>query len=257
MSSIPSILAIAVGNSRTRFGLFQGSDLHHPKSLPNDDLAALADAIATVEPPDAIVLASVNPAFATDLESAIGGGPLGQIQVSRLGRDIPVDIQHTLSDDSTVGQDRLLNAIGAHGRAQQACIVIDAGTAVTADFIDGEGTFHGGAIAPGLQMMLDALHERTASLPHVTFEKPLAETETYGHNTPTAMILGVTASVRGMVQHLIERYATAYDAYPQVVATGGDAAVLFEDDPFVEHIVPDLQLMGIHQVCMKALAEPE
>lgn len=257
MTSAPSILAIAVGNSRTRFGLFQGADLHHPKSLPNTDLVALADAIGAVETPDAIVLATVNPPKADELAAAIGAGPLGQVQLSRLGQDMPIEITHTLSDDSTVGQDRLLNALGAHGRAQQACIVIDAGTAVTVDFIDGEGTFHGGAIAPGLQMMLDALNERTASLPKVVFERPLKDTEPYGHDTPSAMILGVTSAVRGLVQHLIERYATAYEAYPQVVATGGDAAILFEHDPFVEHLVPDLQLMGIHQVCMKALADPE
>ena len=259
MSSVPSILAITVGNTRTRFGLFQGTDLHHPRSLPNANLEELADAIAAIETPDAVVIATVNPPKADQLEQMLKERTGGTVW--RMGRDLPIAIGHRLSDDSTVGQDRLLNALGAYGRAQQACVVIDAGTAITVDFIDGEGTFHGGAIAPGLQMMLDALHERTASLPKLRYELPPPDNEPFGHDTRSAMILGVTAACRGLVQHLVERYATAYEAYPQVVATGGDAAVLFEHAPegqmFVEHIVPDLQLMGVQHACVRAMESGE
>lgn len=259
MSTAPSILAVAVGNTRTRFGLFHGTELHHPRSLPNANLQELADAIAAIDTPDALVIATVNPPKADELEDSLKDRAGGTIW--RMGRDVPIAINHRLSDDSTVGQDRLLNALGAYGRAQQACVVIDAGTAVTVDFIDGEGTFHGGAIAPGLQMMLDALHEKTAALPQVRYELPPPDDEPFGHNTRTAMVLGVTAACRGLVQHLVERYATAYDAYPQVVATGGDAAVLFEHPPagqlFVEHIVPDLQLMGIQHACVRAMESGE
>jgi type III pantothenate kinase len=176
-----------------------------------------------------------------------------------------------------------LCAFGAYARAKQACVIVDAGTAVTVDFVDGEGAFHGGVIAPGAQMMLDAMHEKTAQLPKVALGgQPLRggsaeptsiagehESTTppppsqepprsggpnpFGKNTREAMLLGVANSIRGLVQHTVERYADFFGAYPQVVATGGDAPALFGDEitqgGIVESIVPDLQLIGILEVC--------
>jgi type III pantothenate kinase len=164
--------------------------------------------------------------------------------------ELPIPIDHTLDDVQTVGHDRLLDALGAYSRAQSACVVIDAGTAITVDFVDGEGTFHGGAIAPGVKMMFEALHEKTSALPLVTpgpdvMPPAQAEAPPFGKSTRPAIALGVLSAARGLVHLLIDRYAEYYEAYPRVIATGGDAALLFENDPLVEHIVPDLTLMGM------------
>jgi len=94
-------------------------------------------------------------------------------------------------------------------------------------------------------MMLRALHERTAALPLLEATIPDAARGVFGKDTRHAMLLGARAAVIGMVRYLIDQYADSYGAYPQVIATGGDAASLFEDEPLVEHIVPDLQLVGI------------
>src|SRR5437763_1423762 len=173
-------------------------------------------------------------------------------------------MQHTLDDASAVGQDRLLCAFGAFARAKQGCVVVDAGTAVTVDFVDGEGVFHGGVIAPGAQMMLEALHAKTAQLPAVDFrgneggaarpaDGPVAPAP-FGKNTREAMLLGVGNAIRGLVQLTVESYAEFFGGYPQVVATGGDAPALFGEEVsagggLIESIVPDLQLIGILEVC--------
>jgi type III pantothenate kinase len=141
-----------------------------------------------------------------------------------------------------VGEDRLLNAAGAYRVLQQACVVIDAGTAITVDFVDGAGTFHGGAIGPGAQMMLASLHQHTALLPEVEFEVPA---EPIGHNTRQAMLSAVYYGLRGMVRELVEQYAQVAGAFPMVVATGGNADVLFQGFDLVDRIVPDLALLGI------------
>jgi type III pantothenate kinase len=246
------LLAISVGNTRTRVGVFRENSLEQTATFVNTDEASLAKGVMGFEvrdPKSAVVIASVNPEVSTRLEMAIAsriearGGEL-----YRIGRDLSIPIVNALRDDSTVGQDRLLNALGAYSRAKQACIIVDAGTAVTVDFVDGEGVFQGGAIAPGLGMMLRALHDRTAALPEIAFE-PVPESETFGKDTTHAMRLGVQSAVRGMVRVLAERYAEAFGAYPQIVATGGDAGALFEGDDVIEHIVPDLTLMGIHAAC--------
>lgn len=247
-----SLIAIAVGNTRTRIGRYVGKDLADPVSLPNSDLAAVVSAAfrASEEHHGApFVVASVNNPFADTLCARLGAG--AEDRVLRIGRDIAIPLKHSLDDASTVGHDRLLNALGAYSRAEQACVVIDAGTAITVDFVDGEGNFHGGVIAPGLHMMLRALHEQTAALPKVDVTKPDPARGPFGKDTRHAMMLGVIGAAQGLARLMVERYSEAFGAYPQIVATGGDAALLFEDDEIVEHIVPDLQLLGIREAFVR------
>jgi type III pantothenate kinase len=246
------LLAVAVGNTRTRFGVFHGNELENATSMANEDPAALAQAIvkaAEGEHGVSVVVGSVNPAVSDPLVRALEDS--GE-RVFRIGTDLPVPMPHSLEDATTLGQDRILCAYGAFARARQACVVIDVGTAVTVDFVDGEGIFHGGVIAPGLRMMLGALHEKTAALPAADLQQEAARLEgaqtPFGKDTRQAMALGVLGSVRGLVHFMIERYAEFYEGYPQIVATGGDAPLLFEKDELVEHIVPDLQLVGILEV---------
>jgi type III pantothenate kinase len=195
----------------------------------------------------------VNAQGAAALEQALAAQPGRASSPYLIGRDLALNVPHTLTDASTVGHDRLLCALGAYHQSQQACVVIDAGTAVTVDFVDGQGTFHGGVIAPGAAMMLKALHEGTSALPLVDFGPVRDRSQPFGKATPDAMLRGVHAAIVGMVHLLIDRYAEYYDAYPQIVATGGDAPCLFEGDELVEHIVPDLQLVGIRAACARAL----
>lgn len=249
-----SLLTIAVGNSRTRFGIFKDNDLSDPTSLPNADLPALQTAIIQALESHhniPIAMSSVNATVADALESALEDA--GE-KVFRINRDIAVPMKHALDDNKTLGQDRILCAFGAFKRAGQAVVIIDAGTAITVDFVDGEGTFQGGAIAPGVALMLRAMHEHTAALPAVEPAAPDAARGAFGKDTTHAMLLGARAAAIGMAHHLIDTYAGEYGAYPQIVATGGDAVMLFENDEIVEHIIPDLQLIGLFEA-VKAVRE--
>jgi len=250
------LLTLAVGNTRTRVGLFHGRDLNDPVSILNSDFAAIAkrvDELLENERDVPIVIASVNNPIADRIETLMKERA-GE-DVYRIGRDLGIPMKHALDDESTVGHDRLLNCLGAYSRAKQACIVIDAGTAITVDFVDGEGTFQGGVIAPGLNLMLKALHDNTAALPQIAFEMPDMKRGPFGKDTKHAMRLGVLNAARGVARMMIDLYADHYGAYPQIVATGGDAAALFSDDPVVEHIVSDLQLIGIREAATKVLGE--
>ena len=92
-------------------------------------------------------------------------------------------------------------------------------------------------------MQLIAMHQGTFALPEVEFERPLREA--FGKNTAQAMLQGVYHGIRGMVRQLTEQYSIRYGAYPSIVATGGDAEILFRDDEIIEQIIPELQLQGI------------
>ncbi|MFN5946445.1 MAG: type III pantothenate kinase [Phycisphaerae bacterium] len=256
-----TLLAVTVGNTRTRLGLFrptatQGGELIEAASHSNTDLAAIAKHARELLASDhgsSIVMSSVNNKAADELEKLLRA-ETGE-ETFRFGRDLIIPLRNTLDDDKTVGQDRLLCALAAFSKAKQACVIVDAGTAITVDFIDGEGVFQGGVIAPGVHMMLDSLHEHTAALPELAFTKPDAERGAFGKDTKHAMLLGVQAAAQGLVRLVVERYAEAYDAYPQIIATGGDAPTLFENDEVVEHVVPDLQLIGIYEACKRNLSE--
>jgi type III pantothenate kinase len=252
----PPLLAVQVGNTRVQLGLFVDEKLDRSFRFANDDAAAIiAEAVRlwgeiSDEPQASIMLASVNEKASKPLHSMLED-QLG-VDIYRVGDDVPVPIGESLDPETLVGVDRLLNAAAAWDRLKQACVVVDAGTAVTVDFVDGAGTFQGGAIAPGLAMQLRALHEHTDALPAITFRKP--SDEAWGRNTSEAMLRGVYEGVRGLVWKLVERYAEAYGAYPLVIATGGDAEDLFGQDELVNRIVPDLTLQGMAVAARHALA---
>lgn len=251
------LLAVAVGNTRTRLGLFRGRELHNPAAASSSDpdaVVSAADAALGDEAGVPIILGSVFPDAADKIQRRFEEA--GHT-VHRIGADLPIPLSHQLDDASTLGQDRALCALAAFRRAEQAVVVIDAGTAITVDFVDGEGIFQGGVIAPGVAMMLKSLHEHTAALPLLSFDRPDDARGVFGLDTRHAMQLGALYAARGLVRHAIERFADAYGAYPQIVATGGDAPALFDGDDLVEHIVPDLQLMGILECFIAALDDQD
>ncbi|MEM8781853.1 MAG: type III pantothenate kinase [Planctomycetota bacterium] len=240
------LLAVSVGNTRTRLGTFADGKLTETATLDNAESDRLDEAVqrllgpVTADAQGAIVASSVNPRAAEHVFAEIAKHTKHAIH--RVERDLPIPIGRQLDPEAIVGEDRLLNAAAAYDVLKQACVVVDAGTAITVNFVDGAGTFHGGAIAPGAQLMLDALNQRTANLPDVELDKP---DEAIGHNTIQAMRSGVYYGLRGMVHELTERFAELAGNYPLVVATGGDAALLFKDDERIDRVVPDLTLMGL------------
>ncbi|MDY7107888.1 MAG: type III pantothenate kinase [Planctomycetota bacterium] len=250
-----NLIAISVGNSRTACALYEGGKREESERFGNAELPGLVEQMTAWwrriadAPRAAIVLASVNAAIADrvalTLEDQLS------VDVYRVSRDLPIPIGRQLEPETMTGPDRLLNAAAAFDTVKQACIIVDAGTAVTVDFVDGEGTFHGGAIAPGGSLQLNALHEHTAALPDVKFDAP--DDEAFGRSTTQAMLHGVYHGIRGMIWRLVEQYAEAYGAYPMVIATGGDAELLFSHDELIDRIVPDLTLMGIAAAARHAL----
>lgn len=246
MPTAPSLLAINVGNTSTKLAAFIDGKLIHSAFVPNSDADAFTPALLANHEalsgadPAPIVLASVNPPLTgmriEQIKAAL------KCEVLRIGTDVPPAIGIQLDRETIVGEDRLLNAAAAFDMLKRACVVVDAGTAMTVDFIDGAGTFHGGAILPGAEMQLTALTRGTAQLPPVKFSAP---EEPIGHSTTQAMLVGVFHGMRGAVRNIVEQYAIATGMYPAVIATGGDAHTLFADDEFIERIVPELTLQGI------------
>ncbi len=143
----------------------------------------------------------------------------------------------------TVGPDRLSNAIAARHLHGSPCVAIDFGTAVTFDAVDARGAFIGGIIAPGISLLTDYLHERTALLPRIRLgPAPRA----IGRSTEEAMRIAAVHGFAGMMRELIRRLKTELGrrALP-VVATGGYARLMARQLPEITAVEPNLTLEGL------------
>src|SRR5690606_4270155 len=155
-----NLLAVSVGNTRTRVGAFVDGQLTETATFINQRQRHITEAIEHSFRPlrergdTVVMLTTVNPDAADAIEKRVA--ELTGRPVKRVERDFPIPIGRQLDPEAIVGEDRLINAAAAYDVMKQACVVVDAGTAITIDFIDGAGTFHGGAIAPGAQLMLDS-----------------------------------------------------------------------------------------------------
>ena len=241
-----NLLVLNVGNSRLSIGVFVAGELQYSTRVAHAQrgewAARIAEAWEKIKGHDApaVAGASVNPPLVEPLEHAVKQAT--QQDVQWVGRDIDLPIKVLTDEPDKTGVDRVLNVAAAYEQMGKACVVVDAGTAVTVDICNDDGSFLGGAIAPGAQTQLDALHERTAKLPRVELATPK---QTFGKTTGEAIQLGVYHGIRGMVKELVESYATEQGTWPDIIATGGDAAVLFADWELVHAIAPDLTLYGI------------
>jgi type III pantothenate kinase len=147
---------------------------------------------------------------------------------------------------TTVGPDRLANAVAVRHHYGAPAIVIDFGTAVTFDVVDARGNYVGGVIAPGLAAMTDYLHEKTALLPRVRLREV---SRAIGRSTAEAMRVGAVLGYRGLVRELLAALRGELGTRSvRVVATGGYARLMAAGLPGIQAVDPLLTLEGIRLV---------
>jgi len=141
-----------------------------------------------------------------------------------------------------VGADRLVNTVAAHERYKGPLIVVDFGTATTFDVVDGAGNYCGGAIAPGVNLSLTALHLAAAKLPSVRIRRT---ERTIGKNTVDCMQSGIYWGYVGLIEGIVARIKREFGDPMRVIATGGLAPVFDGVTDVIERVDPDLTLWGL------------
>lgn len=241
-----NLLAVSVGNSRVALGTFVRGELVAAERFGLDDAAGIAAATGRAwahfdETAQAEVCgASVNPIAQERIEHALTERTGKSVQW--VGREIDVPIVVKTEQPGQTGVDRVLNVAAAFEQMEKACVVVDAGTALTVSVCDEKGAFLGGAIAPGVRLMLESLNEHTARLPLVTAARPAGPV---GRTTEEAVRVGVVTGLRGLMKEIVEGFAEQLGNWPDMICTGGDAQLLFGDWEFVHAVSPDLTLYGI------------
>jgi type III pantothenate kinase len=251
------LLAIDIGNTNVTTGLFRNGVLvasrratTHARATA-DELEHLIDALLRLDDASfgdisAVASCSVVPALTAALE-AVATRRERPLLVAAAGT-VPLAIR--VDRPADVGPDRLVNALAAARIHGTPAVVADFGTATTIDCVAADGAFVGGAIAPGLELGLEALAARTAKLPRVELRAP---DRAIGRDTVGAIqsgtVLGYQALADGLIARIRTELAATAGVEPgdvRVILTGGlSAAPWARGLANVDAIDPDLTLKGL------------
>ena len=144
------------------------------------------------------------------------------------------------------GADRICNTVGASVLFPKTpVVVVDFGTATTFDVVDEEGSYCGGAIAPGINLSIEALVNATAQLPRIVVEKPK---QVIGTNTVACMHSGVFWGYVGLIEGIVARIKAEFGKPMKVISTGGLAPVFDGSTSVIEQIVPDITARGLIEI---------
>lgn len=240
------VLLIDVSNSFTKVAVASGRMIGTVRRIATSGLRK-SDFSATKA--DFAVIASVVPRVNTLIASAL---PCPALWVDHL---VPGGVEIDYPKPSSIGSDRLANAVAAVTLGKLPAIVVDFGTAVTFDVIDAKGRYLGGVIAPGLPTAAAALHERTALLP---LTKITAIRNSVGKSTADAIRIGLLLGAAGLIRETVS--GITRDAFrgkrPHVLATGGDAELVDQltrrnGSPVIDKVDPLLTLRGLLAIAEK------
>jgi type III pantothenate kinase len=232
-----------VGNSRIKWGRCKEHQVAEMASLPHDAPQQWQTQLEQWSvTPGRWVVAGVNPERMARLVDWLNARAMHVATITSY-QQLPISL--SVQAPERVGLDRLLNAVAAQSRERggRPAVLVDAGSAVTVDYLDEANVFGGGAIFPGLRLMAQALHSYTAKLPFVEVKAPLPPMP--ATVTETAIAAGVYGAVVGGIEHLLVQLAARSPQPPQVYLTGGDHAVLAPGLSVPVEVWPTMTLEGI------------
>ena len=250
------LLTIDVGNTNTVLGVFKGDELVRswrvktdPRSTADElwlQYRSLVDGFEIT----GLSVCSTVPATLRELRSMIDAY-FSETRVTIVEPGIKTGVPLLVDNPKEIGADRIVNTLAAHTLFGGPAIVVDFGTSTNLDVVSPKGEFLGGALAPGIEISVDALAARAAQLRKVELVKPRS---VIGKNTVEALqsgtIYGFAGQVDGLVNRIIDELA---DLYPDsgdvcVIATGGLAPLVLGISEMIEFHEPDLTLIGLRLV---------
>lgn len=254
-STASCLLAVDVGNTVTKFGVFAADELAGTWEVTTSErctadeawaqAACAIDMLGAPEPASAI-LSCVVPSLAEVWRSALG--KLCGARPYVVGPGLKTGIRMRYDDPSEVGSDRVADAVAARETYGAPVVVVDLGTTTNIEVVDESGAFAGGIIAPGVALGARSLTAAAARLPMIELRAP---ERVIGRSTRSAMqsgvVLGEAARIGGLLDAVMDELGT--DA--PVVITGDGAAqvaALISHDAVVDET---LTLRGLHHIWLR------
>ncbi|MEN9698116.1 MAG: hypothetical protein RL448_71 [Actinomycetota bacterium] len=248
------LLTVDVGNTQTVLGTFLGEDLVHSwrvKTDPrntSDELWLQYSALISEIELTGLSVCSTVPATLRELRTMIGNY-FPNIPTTIVEPGIKTGVPLMVDNPKEIGSDRIVNTLAAHALYGGPAIVVDFGTSTNLDVVSPKGEFLGGALAPGIEISVDALAARAAQLRKVELIKPKS---VIGKNTVEALQSGTIYGFAGQVDGLVDRIAAeleaTYNERPTVIATGGLAPLIYGVAENLDRYEPDLTLIGLRLI---------
>lgn len=214
-----SILTIDAGNTRIKWGLFDDTGtLTELSAFPHNDLVNVRFPRA-----DRVIISNVaGDVMALQLAKLLEQFALVQWLTSK---HAALGVTNTYTTPSKLGTDRWAALIAAWHREKTACLVVNAGTAVTIDALDANGIFIGGMILPGLELMRRNLHTATAQLPFspIAVDQPAA---IFATDTENAMFSGALQAICGAINQAAIALQQTSGPTPTILLSGGNAQLI-------------------------------
>jgi type III pantothenate kinase len=254
------LLCIDVGNTQIALGIYaddQGGvdDVRPPlvrdwrmRTEPGMTADELDVALRALLGPYAaqvtgIAALSTVPSLLRELRLLLGRRP--ELPSVVVGPGVRTGVPLLVDNPREVGADRVMNTLAAHRLFDTACVVVDFGTSTNIDVVSVRGEFLGGALAPGIEISLEALARRAAALRTVEVVRPRS---VVGKNTVECLQSGVLYGFAGLVDGLVRRIVAELGSATgpvTVLGTGGLAPLMAAESETITEFVPDLTLLGL------------
>lgn len=254
------LLAVDVGNTNIVLGLYEGQGedavlvgnwrMRTDTRMTADELALtmrglLGEHVGRISGISAL---STVPAVLRELKAMLSGywADIPRVVVEpgvRTGVPLLID------NPKEAGADRVINALAAHHLYRTNCVVVDFGTSTNIDVVSAKGELLGAALAPGVEISLDALAAKAAQLVKVQLIRPRSA---IGKNTveslQSGILFGFAGQVDGLVNRILAELAVSHPGPSTVLATGGLAPLIVPESETISVHVPDLTLLGLRLV---------
>lgn len=254
------LLTIDVGNTQTTLGLFDGEEIVEHWRISTDprrtadEMAVLLQGLMGAHPivshDDRIAglaICSSVPSVLHELRE-VTRRYYGDVPAVIVEPGVKTGVHVLMDNPKEVGADRIVNALAANHLYGGPCIVVDFGTATTFDAVNERGDYVGGAIAPGIEISVEALGVRGAQLRKIELARPR---NVIGKNTVEGMQSGILYGFAGQVDGLVNRMARELSKDPddvQVIATGGLAPLVLGEAETIDVHEPWLTLIGLRLI---------
>jgi type III pantothenate kinase len=242
------ILVIDVGNTRLKWAWLTSTGLSDQQAVVHRDAKTDIWTAALFDPsqkPERILVSNVaGDAMARTL-SRLARKAFGVRVEFVTAQPSFLELTNGYLDPTLLGADRWLAVIGAWTRARCALCVVDAGTAVKVDSVDGNGQHLGGLIVPGIHMMREALLRKTSDIAKAALASTPSMAGVLANNTIGAVSRGAVFALAGLADRAADTIEASTGAKPKLFITGGDAGMITGTMRSHGEIVPDLVLQGL------------
>jgi type III pantothenate kinase len=234
-------LAIDIGNTRTKTGIFDNNELIDAKVFNEVFVCDIEFVLQNFPKVDRCIVSAtgeMSPDIAGYLENTFPGSII-------LSGNSPLPFVNEYESKQSQGPDRIAAIAGAQFLFPGSnSLVIDAGTAITFDFIDSNGVYKGGNISPGLELRFKALHNFTEKLPLLSKED---STGSLAKNSKEAIISGVQNGIMYEIEGYINMLQLAFPDLT-IIITGGDADFFANKLKKTIFVNSNLVLIGLNRI---------